>query len=91
MGQLLGASGNSALAGHPHGMIRRARRIAAAGIVQPVHLPLERINTAERSRIMQRHENRRAPSFLRIGTAEAGKSTGERFDHQRHAEPLVTG
>jgi hypothetical protein len=52
---------------------------------------LERINTAERSRIMQRHENRRAPSFLRIGTAEAGKSTGERFDHQRHAEPLVTG
>src|ERR1700716_3859230 len=61
-----------AVAGHAHRIEAGPRRIAPARLPDPVGLTQEIMGTAERRRIVQRHEYRGAPTVCGIGPTVPG-------------------
>src|SRR5450830_64160 len=70
--QLLRATRHAAVARHAHLLDARARRIAATGLGDVIHLALEGGVTAEGRRIVQAHEYGSAPTGRWISAAETG-------------------
>ena len=66
---------DATLARQPHGVLRIARRRAAAGLRDPVGLPGERTGAGKGSRVIDLQPHGGAPPLGHIGTTMPGRTT----------------